>query len=122
MKIGTEELCDKIDIFQRRNKDVAERNDVFVLEVLEQLELTVCALCEHRCAERLHDLLDCDILVGKLIPGRTNEAKSSHANRLEIGVSRGDLECGAKDLGAYELGHGEYVIFLDERFEGEEKK
>jgi hypothetical protein len=37
-------------------------------------------------------------------------------------LPRGDLECGAKDLGAYELGHGEYVIFLDERFEGEEKK
>jgi hypothetical protein len=39
-----------------------------------------------------------------------------------VSLPRGDLECGAKDLGAYELGHDEYVIFLDERFEGEEKK
>lgn len=129
---------------------------VFVLEVLEQLELTVCALGEHRSAEGLHDLLDGDILAGKLISGGTvegtlsqllsviegslgsegedgrkrnapDEAKSSHANRLEIRVPanrkesvkavgrivrvqplpRGDLECGAKDLGADELGHGE---------------
>jgi hypothetical protein len=77
--------------------------------MLEELELTVCALGEHRCAERLHDLLDGDILVGELIPGRAvargsksvtmcrvrwngradipNETKSSHTNRLEIGVS-----------------------------------
>ncbi|KAI6769171.1 hypothetical protein HG531_010275 [Fusarium graminearum] len=43
---------------------------VFVLKMLEQLELTVCALGKHRCAERLHDLLDGDILVGELISSR----------------------------------------------------
>ena len=43
---------------------------VFMLKVLEQLELTVCTFGEHRCAERLHDLLDGNILVGELIPGR----------------------------------------------------
>jgi hypothetical protein len=136
---------------------------VFVLEVLEQLELTVCALCEHRCAERLHDLLDCDILVGKLIPGRAvakgtvsvgcagsvGTSKGAYQTRpkapmptgwrseylREIGsvlrwlsasnvwsLPGGDLECGAKDLGAYELSHGEYVILLDDMFEGDEKK
>lgn len=126
---------------------------IFVLEVLEQLEFTVCALCEHRCAERLHDLLDCDILVGKLIPGRAvakgtvsvgcagsvETSKGAYqtrpkapmptgwrseylrANRVSdamvisfkcmVSLPGGDLECGAKDLGAYELGHGEYVIF-----------
>jgi hypothetical protein len=49
-------------------------------------------------------------LVGELISSRTNETESSHANGLEIGVSRGDLECGSEDLSAYELGHGEYVV------------
>lgn len=43
---------------------------IFVLQVLEQLQLTVCPLREHRCAKRLHDLLDGDILTGKLILGR----------------------------------------------------
>jgi len=82
-----------------------------MLKVLEQLELTVCTFGEHRCTERLHDLLDGDILVGELIPSRAvvrnrsvfgcrdsckdradvpNETESSHANRLEIGVSAQD--------------------------------
>jgi len=42
---------------------------VLVLQVLEQLELSVCALRQNRCAERLHDLLDGNILVGELIAG-----------------------------------------------------
>jgi hypothetical protein len=43
-----------------------------------------------------------------------NETKSSHTNGLEIGVSRGDLECGSEDLSAYKLGHGEYVVVEQE--------
>lgn len=92
---------------------------VFVLQVLEQLELTVRALGEHRSAEGLHDLLDGDILAGKLISGGTvectlrqllslkarpgtrartvgrnapDETKSSHANRLEIRVPANQKE------------------------------
>jgi hypothetical protein len=76
---------------------------VFVLKVLEQLELTVCALGEHGCAERLHDFLDGDILVGELISSRANETKSSHTNGLEIGVSArkgqyGDERAGSRTL------------------------
>ena len=41
--------------------------NVFVPQVLEELELTVCALGENGRAEGLHDLLDCDILVGELV-------------------------------------------------------
>jgi len=110
VEIGTKEFCDEIDVFQRRDEDITEGNDVFMLKVLEQLELTVCTFGEHRCTERLHDLLDGDILVGELIPSRANETESSHANRLEVGVSRGDLERGSEDLGAYEFGHDEYVV------------
>jgi hypothetical protein len=56
---------------------------VFVLEVLEQLELTVCALGEHWSAEGLHDLLDGDILAGKLISGGTVEGTLSQLLLLE---------------------------------------
>lgn len=46
---------------------------VLMLEVLEQLELTICTLGKHGGAEGLHDLLDRDILVGELISGGTVE-------------------------------------------------
>lgn len=53
---------------------MARRTHVLVLEMLEQLELAVSSLCEHRGAERLHNLLDGDMLVGELISGRTAAA------------------------------------------------
>lgn len=49
---------------------IAAWTNIFVLQVLQQLELSVCPLCQHRCAEGLHNLLDGDILVCKLIPRR----------------------------------------------------
>jgi hypothetical protein len=36
-------------------------------QVLEQLQLSVGSLGKNWCAERLHDLLDGDILVGELV-------------------------------------------------------
>ena len=33
---------------------------VFVLDVLEELKLSICAFTEHWSTERLHDLLDGD--------------------------------------------------------------
>lgn len=38
-----------------------------MLQVLQQLQLSVCTLGKDRCAEGLHDLLDGDILVGELV-------------------------------------------------------
>ena len=86
---------------------------ILMSEVLEKFELTVSTLGEDGSAEGLHNLLDGDILVGELISGRArfvlvrllvprcrylhvrhsaanvpNETKSSHANRLEVGVSK----------------------------------
>lgn len=58
-----------LHILQRGDKNVAERDDVLVLQVLEQLQLAICPLGEHRGAEGLHDFLDGDILVRELVLG-----------------------------------------------------
>lgn len=75
--------------------------------MLEKLELSVCTLRQHRCAEWLHDLLDCDILSCELVFGGAAEGKPSvyvpgisifvvcipyetecaHANRLKVRIS-----------------------------------
>ena len=62
-----------IHVLEGGDEDVAERNDVLVSQVLQQLQLSVCSLSQDRSAERLHDLLDCDILVGELVLGGTAE-------------------------------------------------
>lgn len=43
------------------------RSYVLMAQVLEELQLAVCALGQNRCAEGLHDLLDCDGRRGELI-------------------------------------------------------
>lgn len=45
--------------------------NILVLQVLEQLQLSVGPFGKHRGAEGLHDLLDGDILAGELISGGT---------------------------------------------------
>lgn len=111
-------------ILKWRNEDVAKADDlcpslgaeftsvggggvtcVLVLEVLEQLEFSVCPLCKHGSAEGLHDLLDCDRLPSELIlrraeshvraPASTpramyipNEAESAHSDWLQLSISR----------------------------------
>lgn len=50
MQVGTEELGDKVNVLERRNENVGERDDVFVLDVLQELELSVGALGEDGCA------------------------------------------------------------------------
>lgn len=44
---------------------------ILMPQMLQKLQLAVGALGKDRCAERLHDLLDSDSLVGKLVLGRT---------------------------------------------------
>jgi hypothetical protein len=65
--------CTKSDRYAQWQQRRQNGTHVFVLEMLEQLELSVCALREDGSAEGLHDLLDCDILVGELIAGRAVE-------------------------------------------------
>lgn len=50
---------------------------IFMLQVLEQLQLSVGALGQDRCAEGLHNLLDRNRLSRKLILGRTVFSMSS---------------------------------------------
>lgn len=76
---------------------------VLMLQVLEQLELSVRSLGQDRCAKRFHNLLDRHRLAGELILGRATQAirlalwhfsysllhspyepKGTHANRLQI--------------------------------------
>jgi hypothetical protein len=45
------------------------QTNILVLEMLEQLQLSVCTLRQHRRAKGLHDLLDRNILTGELIFG-----------------------------------------------------
>lgn len=56
-------------VLKGRDEDVTERDDVLVPQVLKQLQLSVCSLGQDRGAERLHDLLDGDILSSELIFG-----------------------------------------------------
>ena len=45
-------------------------------QVLEQLQLSISPLSKHRGAKGLHDLLDGDILVGKLISSRAGRSSA----------------------------------------------
>lgn len=58
-----------LHIFQWRDEDVTEGDNIFVLQVLQQLELSVCSLGKYGSAEGLHDLLDGDIGAGELVFG-----------------------------------------------------
>ena len=58
VQIRPQKLRDKVDILQRRDKDVVERNDVVMLEVFQQTKFAECAFGENRRRERLQDLLD----------------------------------------------------------------
>jgi len=109
VQVGAEKLSDEVDVLEGRNEDVAERNDILVSKVLEELEFTVCALGQDGGTEGLHDLLDSDILVCQLIAGGANEAKGSHSHRLQVRVPRGDLKGCSEDLGTDEFGHCEGV-------------
>lgn len=69
VEVGSEEFGDKVDVLQGGDEDVGERDDVFVPDVLEQLELAVRSLGEDRGAEGLHDLLDGHARVCQLVLG-----------------------------------------------------
>ena len=46
MEVRSEKLGDKVDILEGRNEDVGEGDDVFVLNVLEELEFAIGTLGE----------------------------------------------------------------------------
>jgi hypothetical protein len=70
MKMSLSEMTCKAPCQDGVPEDIgAGRTDILVLQVLQQLQLSICPLREHRCAEGLHDLLDGNILVGELVSG-----------------------------------------------------
>jgi hypothetical protein len=80
---------------------------ILMLEMLQELELTVGPLREDRCAERLHDLLHGDGLSSELVlcgavpclvtiinsvssqDAVPDQSKGTHAHRLQVGISVG---------------------------------
>lgn len=92
VQVGTEKLRDKVDILEGRNEDVRKRDDVFMSNVLEQLELSVRALGQDWCTEGLHDLLDRHRGTRQLVLGRANETKGAHADGLQIHIARRHLK------------------------------
>ena len=54
-----------------------------MLDVFQKLQLTVCPLCQHGSAERLHDLLDCDRDTCKLVLRGTAGPILSSADKYE---------------------------------------
>lgn len=53
------------------SEPTGRRTYILMLQMLQQLQFSVCSLGEYRCAEGLHDLLDRNILSRELILGRT---------------------------------------------------
>ena len=81
------------------------RSYVLMAQMLEKLQLAVCALGQNGCAEGLHDLFDRDGRCGELVLCRTicsvsldstsasctnnspDKSESTHAHRLQIRIS-----------------------------------
>jgi hypothetical protein len=96
MEVGSKEFGNKIQIFKWRDEYIAKADNILVLYVLEELELTVCSFAQNWGTEGLHNLLDGNRRPSKLVLGRADEAKCSHSNRLQIDITSGYLERGAK--------------------------
>lgn len=96
MEIGSKEFGDKIQIFKWRDEHIAKADNILVLYVLEELELTVCSLAQNWGTKGLHNLFDGNRRSSKLILGRADKAKCPHSDRLQIDIASSHLERGAK--------------------------
>lgn len=47
VEIGSEKLCNEVNVFKGRDENVGERDDVFVLNVLEELQFAVSSFREN---------------------------------------------------------------------------
>jgi len=82
VEVGAEEFRNEVNVFERRDENIAEADNILVSQVLEQFQLTVCSLGQDGSAEGLHDLLDGNGLASQLVLRRANETEGSHANGL----------------------------------------
>ena len=85
-------------------------------DVLEQFELSVGALGEHRGGEGLHDLLDGHRSVGELVICRANETESTHSDGSQVDIAGGYLEDGTENGEFDKVGH------LDQKRDAAEKR
>lgn len=92
MQVCTEEFRDKVDIFEGRDEDIRERDDILMSDMLEQLEFSIGSLCQDWSREWLHDLLHRYTLSCELIFCRTDEAEGAHSDGLEVDIACGDFE------------------------------
>lgn len=103
MEVCTLEVCDKVDVLQWGKKDVFQGNQVFVSEMVQELQLSVRSLSQDRRRERLHHLLDGHILVCQLVLGGTDKAKSPHSYRIQVRVPRGGFKYRPKDVRSHKV-------------------
>lgn len=47
MEIRTKQLSDKVNILEGRNEDIRKGNDIFMSDMFEKFEFSVCPLCEY---------------------------------------------------------------------------
>ena len=97
MEIRTEQLSDKVNILEGRNEDIREGNDIFMSDMFEKFEFSVCPLCEYGRREWLHDFLDCHARVCQLILCGTYEPKGAHSDGLKVDIARRHLEAALRD-------------------------
>ena len=104
-----------LHVLEWRDEDIAQRDDLYfapsahpfvhrlsarrcvcthilMLQMLQQLQFTICSFRQDWRAERLHDLLDRHILSCKLIFGRTRSRLRSQPN-VCVSVSLGSRLC-----------------------------
>lgn len=74
-------------------------------KILQQPDFPICTLRQRRTVERLHDLLQCNWLLGYLIESRADEAKRPHTNGLRVHISRSVFELRTQDLRTDKLSH-----------------
>jgi hypothetical protein len=61
-------LCGVSKRVQQKSAAISDKTtDIFVSQMLEQLELTISTFRQHWGAERLHDFLHCDSLPSELV-------------------------------------------------------
>lgn len=112
MQVSTEELCHKVQVLQGRDEDVTQTNDVFMANMLEQLQFSVRALRQHRRAEGLHHLLDGHGRVSEFVVSTAYEAKSAHAHWLQILIPCCDLEHSTKDGQLHKIRHVSPILLV----------
>jgi len=69
MQVRSQQLRHEVDILQRADEYVAQGDDVFMLDVFQQLQLSVGSFAEDWGGEGFKDLLDRDGVAGESVLG-----------------------------------------------------